>query len=126
MNTDYNRKIKWGKRNMYLKIKVVPDSKMEKVEKLKDDEYRIWVKIVAKIILQIVGWLSCVEKCFQACPYVLLVDIIHHQNTFYQLAVGSNFWYNRLHVETARPRRCRTTSRFSTRYSFIPARLNNH
>jgi uncharacterized protein YggU (UPF0235/DUF167 family) len=33
---------------MYLKIKVVPDSKMEKVEKLKDDEYRIWVKVPAE------------------------------------------------------------------------------
>lgn len=33
---------------MYLKIKVVPDSKIEKVEKLKDDEYRIWTKAPAE------------------------------------------------------------------------------
>lgn len=33
---------------MYLKIKVVPDSKKEKVEKLKDDEYRMWVKVPAE------------------------------------------------------------------------------
>jgi uncharacterized protein YggU (UPF0235/DUF167 family) len=29
---------------MYIKVKVIPDSKHEKVEQLKDDEYRIWVK----------------------------------------------------------------------------------
>jgi uncharacterized protein YggU (UPF0235/DUF167 family) len=33
---------------MYVKIKVVPDSKKEKVEKLKDDEYRMWVKVPAE------------------------------------------------------------------------------
>jgi uncharacterized protein (TIGR00251 family) len=33
---------------MYLKIKVIPDSKKEKVEKLKDDEYRVWVKAPAE------------------------------------------------------------------------------
>lgn len=33
---------------MYLKLKVIPNSKMEKVEKLKDDEYRIWVKAPAE------------------------------------------------------------------------------
>lgn len=33
---------------MYVKIKVVPDSKNEKVEKLKDDEYRMWVKVPAE------------------------------------------------------------------------------
>ena len=33
---------------MYLKIKVVPDSKIEKVEQLKDDELRIWVKVPAE------------------------------------------------------------------------------
>jgi uncharacterized protein (TIGR00251 family) len=32
---------------MYLKIKVVPDAKEEKVERLKDDEYRVWVKVPA-------------------------------------------------------------------------------
>lgn len=29
---------------MYLKIKVIPDSKQEKIEQLKDDEYRVWVR----------------------------------------------------------------------------------
>jgi uncharacterized protein YggU (UPF0235/DUF167 family) len=33
---------------MYLKIKVIPDAKNEKVEQLKDDEYRIWVKVPAE------------------------------------------------------------------------------
>lgn len=33
---------------MYLKLKVIPDSKQEKVEQLKDDEYRIWVKAPAE------------------------------------------------------------------------------
>lgn len=33
---------------MYLKIKVVPDSRVEKVEQLKEDEYRIWVKVPAE------------------------------------------------------------------------------
>lgn len=33
---------------MYLKIKAVPDSKREKIEKLKDDEYRIFVKVPAE------------------------------------------------------------------------------
>lgn len=31
-------------KSMYLKIKVIPDSKVEKVEQLKEDEYRLWVK----------------------------------------------------------------------------------
>lgn len=34
---------------MYLKLKVVPDSKIEKVEQLKDDEYRVWVKAPAEM-----------------------------------------------------------------------------
>lgn len=33
---------------MYLKLKVIPDAKQEKVEQLKDDEYRIWVKAPAE------------------------------------------------------------------------------
>jgi uncharacterized protein (TIGR00251 family) len=33
---------------MYLKIKVVPSAKKEKIEKLKDDEYRIWVGVPAE------------------------------------------------------------------------------
>lgn len=33
---------------MYLKLKVIPDSKQEKVEQVKDDEYRIWVKVPAE------------------------------------------------------------------------------
>jgi uncharacterized protein (TIGR00251 family) len=33
---------------MYLKIKVIPEAKDEKVEQIKDDEYRIWVKVEAK------------------------------------------------------------------------------
>ncbi len=32
---------------MYLKLKVITDSKIEKVEKVKDDEYRIWTKMPA-------------------------------------------------------------------------------
>jgi uncharacterized protein YggU (UPF0235/DUF167 family) len=33
---------------MYLKLKVIPDAKNEKVEKIKDDEYCIWVKAPAE------------------------------------------------------------------------------
>lgn len=33
---------------MYLKIKVVTDAREEKIEKLKDDEYRIWTKMPAE------------------------------------------------------------------------------
>lgn len=33
---------------MYLKIKVTPDSKKEKVEKLSDDSWHIWVKVSAE------------------------------------------------------------------------------
>ena len=33
---------------MYLKIKVVPDSKQEKLEKLSDDSWRVWVKVPAE------------------------------------------------------------------------------
>lgn len=33
---------------MYLKIKVVPDAREEKIEKLKEDEYRIWTKMPAE------------------------------------------------------------------------------
>lgn len=33
---------------MYLKLKVIPDSKMEKVEKLSDDSWRIWVRVPAE------------------------------------------------------------------------------
>ncbi len=33
---------------MYLKLKVIPDSKQEKVEQVKDDEYRLWVKVPAE------------------------------------------------------------------------------
>ena len=33
---------------MYLKLKVVPDSKQEKIEKVRDDYWRIWVKVPAE------------------------------------------------------------------------------
>ncbi len=33
---------------MYLKVKVVPGAKEEKLEQIKDDEYRIWVKVPAE------------------------------------------------------------------------------
>ncbi len=33
---------------MYLKVKVVPDAKEENVEQLKDDEYRVWVRVPAE------------------------------------------------------------------------------
>ena len=33
---------------MYLKIKVIPDSKQEKVEKTGDDSLKIWVKVPAE------------------------------------------------------------------------------
>ena len=33
---------------MYLKLKVITDSKTEKIEKLKEDEYRIWTKMPAE------------------------------------------------------------------------------
>ena len=36
---------------MYLKLKVIPDAKLEKIERLKDDEYRIWVKAPAEMSL---------------------------------------------------------------------------
>jgi uncharacterized protein (TIGR00251 family) len=36
---------------MYLKLKVVPDAREEKIEQLKDDEYRIWVKAPAEMNL---------------------------------------------------------------------------
>jgi uncharacterized protein YggU (UPF0235/DUF167 family) len=33
---------------MYLKVKVIPDSKIEKVEKLSGDSWRIWVRLPAE------------------------------------------------------------------------------
>jgi uncharacterized protein YggU (UPF0235/DUF167 family) len=33
---------------MYIKIKVIPDAKVEKIEQLKDDEFRMWVKLPAE------------------------------------------------------------------------------
>lgn len=33
---------------MYLKLKVIPDAKEEKVEKLSDDSWRIWVRVPAE------------------------------------------------------------------------------
>lgn len=33
---------------MYLKIKVIPDAKKAKIEKVKDDEYRVWVTAPAE------------------------------------------------------------------------------
>ena len=33
---------------MYIKIKVVPDAKVEKVEKMTEDSWRIWVKVPAE------------------------------------------------------------------------------
>lgn len=33
---------------MYIKIKVIPDAKEEKIEQLKEDEFRIWVKVPAE------------------------------------------------------------------------------
>jgi uncharacterized protein YggU (UPF0235/DUF167 family) len=33
---------------MYIKIRVIAGSKIEKFEKLKDDEFRIWVKLLAE------------------------------------------------------------------------------
>ena len=33
---------------MYLKIKVVPNAKKERYEKVKDDEYRVWVTAPAE------------------------------------------------------------------------------
>lgn len=32
---------------MYIKIKIIPDSKNEKIEKIKDDSFRVWVKVPA-------------------------------------------------------------------------------
>lgn len=34
---------------MYIKLKVIPDAKQEKIEQLKDDEYRVWVKAPAEM-----------------------------------------------------------------------------
>ena len=50
---------------MYLKIKVIPDSKKEKVEKLKDDEYRIWVKVPAENNL---ANIRVIELCREMFP----------------------------------------------------------
>ncbi len=33
---------------MYLKLKVIPDSREEKIEKKSDDEWRIWVRVPAE------------------------------------------------------------------------------
>jgi uncharacterized protein (TIGR00251 family) len=33
---------------MYLKIKVIPDAKEEKIEKREEDSWRIWVKVPAE------------------------------------------------------------------------------
>ncbi len=33
---------------MYIKIKVVPEAKEEKVEKMSEDSWRIWVKVPAE------------------------------------------------------------------------------
>ncbi len=33
---------------MYLKLKVTPDSKKEKVEKTSEDSWHIWVKVLAE------------------------------------------------------------------------------
>ena len=33
---------------MYIKIKVIPEAREEKVEQIKDDEYRIWVTVKAE------------------------------------------------------------------------------
>ncbi len=33
---------------MYLKIKVIPDAKNQKIEKLDDDSWRVWVKVPAE------------------------------------------------------------------------------
>ena len=33
---------------MYLKVKVIPDSKIEKLEKSSDDSWRVWVRVSAK------------------------------------------------------------------------------
>jgi uncharacterized protein (TIGR00251 family) len=48
MNIGHKEKMLSEKRKMYIKIKVVPDAKVEKVEQVKDDEYRIWVKVPAE------------------------------------------------------------------------------
>jgi len=33
---------------MYLKIKVIPDAKAEKVEKMSEDSWRVWVRVPAE------------------------------------------------------------------------------
>jgi uncharacterized protein YggU (UPF0235/DUF167 family) len=33
---------------MYIKLKVVPDAKKEKIDKVKDDEWHVWVKVPAE------------------------------------------------------------------------------
>lgn len=33
---------------MYIKLKIITDAREEKIEKLKDDEYRIWTKMPAE------------------------------------------------------------------------------
>lgn len=50
---------------MYLKLKVVPDSKIEKIEQLKDDEYRVWVKAPAEMGLANSRVLELVREMFQ-------------------------------------------------------------
>ncbi len=33
---------------MYLKIKIIPDAKVEKVEKMSEDSWRVWVRAPAE------------------------------------------------------------------------------
>lgn len=54
------------RKKMYLKIKAIPDSKQEKIEQIKDDEYRIWIKAPAERGLANERVLELVRELFPA------------------------------------------------------------
>lgn len=61
---------------MYLKIKVIPDAKEEKIEQLKDDEYRVWVKVPAENNLANSRILEIFREKFPAVPVRIISG--HH------------------------------------------------
>ena len=61
---------------MYIKIKVIPEAREEKVEQIKDDEYRIWVTVKAENNRANTRVLEIIRKLF----FFLCIRIIssHH------------------------------------------------
>lgn len=62
---------------MYLKIKVIPDSKKEKVEKLKDNEYRMWIKVPAENNL---ANTRVIELCREMFPDTFIRIVSGHRS----------------------------------------------